>query len=222
MQAPNNESRALVPAPNSQASIARSRQSAEQRIVPHWGPDEVARLIAAIKELTIDAPLRDRNVLLVLTIYDAALRVSEALGLTPAKFKDGHTGYRAAVLGKGAKPREVAISKSLMLQMQSYAYTHGIARADLLFPINRTRVFQIVQAATKHAGLEVPEGVGNVHILRHSGAIERLRQSGNPQSVQDQLGHSTPGMTLRYLRTLTADAAIGIQEQVDPTAEVFR
>ncbi len=219
MQAPNNE-RALV-APNSEASIARSRQATAQHIVPHWGPSEIARLVAAIKTLTIDQRLRDRNVLLVLTLYDVALRVSEALALTPARFKDGHTGYRVDILGKGSKYREAAVSKSLMLQIRSYAYTHGIDRDALIFPINRHQAYQIVRAATKKAGLEVPQGVGNVHILRHSGAIERLRQTGNPQSLQDQLGHSTPAMTMRYLRTLTADAAIGVQESADLISEVI-
>lgn len=57
--------------------------------------------------------------------------------------------------------------------------------------------------------------VGTVHILRHSGAIERMRVSGNPKSVQDQLGHSTPQMTMRYFRTLSQEEALQVQEGVD-------
>ncbi len=193
-----------------------------QHIVPHWAAPEIARLIAACPEVWDDPPTYERNQLLILTLFDTATRVSEALPLTPASILDGTSAFRIRVKGKGGKYREAAISQSVVLRLRSFAYKYGIAPDARLFPFTRQRAHQIVQAATKHAGLEVPEGVGNVHILRHSGAIERLRQSGNPQSVQDQLGHSTPGMTLRYLRTLTADAAIGIQEQVDPTAEIFR
>ena len=54
-----------------------------------------------------------------------------------------------------------------------------------------------------------------VHILRHSGAIERMRVSGNPRSVQDQLGHASTAMTLRYFRTLSQQEALRIQEGVD-------
>ncbi len=48
-----------------------------------------------------------------------------------------------------------------------------------------------------------------------SGAIERMRLSGNPRSVQDQLGHASPAMTLRYFRTLATEEALRVQEGVD-------
>jgi len=37
--------------------------------------------------------------------------------------------------------------------------------------------------------------------------MARLRETGNPQALQEQLGHTTAKMTLRYLKTLTADEA---------------
>jgi cytochrome P450 len=52
-------------------------------------------------------------------------------------------------------------------------------------------------------------------VLRHSGALERLRATGNPRAVQEQLRYSTALMTMRYLKTLTVDEAIAIQEGVD-------
>ncbi len=48
-----------------------------------------------------------------------------------------------------------------------------------------------------------------------SGAIERIRLSGNPRSVQDQLGHTSTAMTLRYFRTLASEEALRVQEGVD-------
>jgi integrase len=60
-----------------------------------------------------------------------------------------------------------------------------------------------------------PSGVGMVHMLRHSGAIERLRLTGNPRSVQAQLGHKTIDMTMRYLRTLSDEEGVAIQAGVD-------
>jgi len=59
--------------------------------------------------------------------------------------------------------------------IKSYCYDKGIRDNDRIFPINRSRVFQIVQKTMKLAGLNKPEGVGTVHVLRHSGALERLR-----------------------------------------------
>ncbi len=81
--------------------------------------------------------------------------------------------------------------------------------------MNRHRVWQIVDAAVERAGLVKPPGVGTVHILRHSGALERMKASGNPKSVQDQLGHASASMTMRYFRTLSQEESLALQEQVD-------
>ena len=91
----------------------------------------------------------------------------------------------------------------------------GLARDARFFPVNRHRTWQIVDAAANQAGLVKPSSVGTVHILRHSGAIERMRLSGNPRSVQDQLGHASPAMTLRYRRTLSQQEALRVREGVD-------
>lgn len=60
-----------------------------------------------------------------------------------------------------------------------------------------------------------PPHVGAVHVLRHSGALERLKDTENLQALQDQLGHSTAKMTLRYMKTLTAEESVRINQQVD-------
>ena len=52
------------------------------------------------------------------------------------------------------------------------------------------------------------------HLLRHSDAIEQLRQTGNPKALQLHLGHSSALMTMRYLSTLTAEDALRIQQEV--------
>jgi integrase len=52
------------------------------------------------------------------------------------------------------------------------------------------------------------------HLFRHSDAIERLRQTGNPRALQLHLGHASPLMTMRYLSTLTAEEALRINQGV--------
>jgi len=46
-------------------------------------------------------------------------------------------------------------------------------------------------------------------------AIERLKQGGNPKAVPDQLQHKSAQMTLRYLKTVSADESLKIQEGID-------
>jgi len=65
------------------------------------------------------------------------------------------------------------------------------------------------------AGIAKPDGVGAVHILRHSGAIERLRRTGNPKAVQDMLRHRSARMTLRYMKTLSHEESMAIQQAVE-------
>ena len=155
-----------------------------------------------------------RDALLIQTLFDGALRVSEGLSLTPSDIVRTEGGYRLRVVGKTGY-REAACSVSLAERLGFYAYQAELPPGDRFFPINKHRVWQIVDAAARLAGLEKPPGVGTVHILRHSGAIERMRLSGNPRSVQDQLGHASPAMTMRYWRTLAAEESLQIQEAVE-------
>ena len=54
-----------------------------------------------------------------------------------------------------------------------------------------------------------------MHVLRHSGAIARLRAIGDPRSVQAQLGHASIDMTMRYMRTVQIEDALEVQAAVD-------
>ncbi len=212
----NQAALAVIPAPTGGKLTKTARHAASAgnaRPVPHWGINEVLALVGAARQRGRGRK-GDRDALLIQTIFDGALRVSEALGVRPQDILRTDGGFRLLVNGKTG-PRQVAVSPSLVAHLKSYAYERELPREDRLFFINRHRVWQIVDAAAELAGLAKPPGVGTVHILRHSGAIERMRLSGNPRSVQDQLGHASPAMTLRYFRTLATEEALRVQEGVD-------
>ncbi len=157
-------------------SAKRAASAEAGRPVPHWGLDQVLALVEAARRRGRGVK-GDRDALLVQTIFDAALRVSEALGLRPTDIVRTPTGYRLRVSGKTGY-REVAASPSLIARLQGYAYETSLSRDVRFFPINRHRVRQIVDGAAEVAGLTKPPGVGTVHILRQSDAIERMRVSG--------------------------------------------
>jgi len=123
------------------------------------------------------------------------------------------------VLGKGNKPGVVAISGSIAAELQSYCYRTKIGEGEHIFPVSRSQAFLIVTEAFDKAGIPRPskqrDHVGGVHILRHSGAIERLRLTGNPRATQSQLRHKSALMTMRYLKTLSADESLKIQQGVE-------
>ena len=190
----------------------RQTQKESAEPVPHLNVDAVRLLIDAARL----APLTgERNALLIASLFDGALRVSEALRLRPVDLVRTESGWSASILGKGQKRGMVALSASLVAQLHQYAYYRVLGREERLFPITRGRVHQIVSAAATAAGIVIPDGVGAVHVLRHSGAIARLEATGNPKALQDQLRHQDARMTLRYLKTVSAKRSLEIQQGVD-------
>lgn len=162
-------------------------------------------------ERLIEVCKRERDRLLILVLFQTGLRISEALGLTPASIREFEGRPALEIVGKGKKLRLVALPVNLKEKLESYAYRKGILAKDRLFKINRFRAYQIISELGKSAlGKRVFP-----HLLRHSDAIIRLRKTGNPKALQYHLGHNTPAMTLRYLSTLTYEDALRVEQGVE-------
>jgi integrase len=123
-------------------------------------------------------------------------------------------------MGKGSKPGVAAVTAETANVLLSLCYDSRIQRDARIFPFTRSQAFRIVQDAYHRAGVRQPskatDHVGAIHALRHSGAIAGLKASGNPRSVQAQLRHKSASMTMRYLKTMSADESLLIQQQVSP------
>lgn len=195
--------------PVSQAVIqSQTALTRAQAIVPYLTPTEVRQLADAVAT----GRKGERDGLLIHLLFETGLRISEALQITPRHLElfEGRPALR--IMGKGRKPRLVACPKALAESLQAYAYRHQLEPSSRVFAINRKRAHQIISQAGEKVGL-----LKKVypHLLRHSDAIERLRQTGNPKALQIHLGHASPLMTMRYLSTLTAEDAVRIQQGVD-------
>ena len=204
--------KSLVPQSNSLA--IRQSRNGETDFVAHLTLDEVQDL-AHFARLAARTGKGERDALLIMTIFDGCFRVSEAVSLTPNSLIQGSGGWAARITGKGNKAGEVAISASLAAMLQSYAYRCNIRPDQRLFPMSSSRVWQIVDRAFEQAGIKKLDHVGTVHVLRHSGAIARLARTRNPKSLQDHLRHKEARMTLRYLKTLSSQESLKIQQEVD-------
>jgi integrase len=188
--------------------------------VPHLGLEEVRRLIAAARSAS--RRHGERDALLIGVLFDACLRVSECLGLRPADIVHDGEGFVLRVRRKGAKWGQVAVSPSMAAMLLGYSARAGVGATERIFPVTRQHAHRVVTRAFRLAGVQKPGGVGAVHVLRHSGAIERLRRTGNPRAVQLHLGHASAAMTLRYMRTLAESEAVRIQQAVDVWMEPAR
>lgn len=194
---------------------SRQRRVLSSPDIPHVNAEAVQR-IAQMAESYGRGSKGKRDKLLILTLFDGCLRVSEALRLRPVDLQSTGQGFRVHVYGKGGKGGEAALSADTAAKLYAYINDHGLDGHDHIFQINRKRAHQIVQRAFHRASVPKPEGTGYCHVLRHSGAIARLRSSQNPKSIQDQLRHASPEMTMRYWKTLQREESLQIQERVNP------
>jgi integrase len=175
--------------------------------VPYLRPEEVSALLEGARKLRYG----ERNVLLIKVLYQCGLRISEALSLTPSHLTRFEGIPCLKVKGKGGKERLVHVPEALSSQLLAYAYQMGLKATDRFFNLNRKNAHKMLVKAAKLAGLTKRV---YPHLLRHSCAIERLRQTGNPKALQWHLGHNSMAMTMRYLATLTMEEALKIQAQV--------
>jgi integrase len=195
---------------------AIARTVAMKGDIPHIGIDAVRLIAQAAHDNSIPS-VKDRNQLLIFVMFDACLRVSEALQLAMTNLRQSADGWTVTVVAKGGKYHSAAISADTVHRLQRYAYNAGIAPGAKLFPIGRHRAWAIMRAAFKTAGIMKPPGVGFNHVFRHSGLIHRMETTGNPKAVQDQAGHTNARMTMRYMGTVTKKRSMQINQQQQVT-----
>jgi len=186
----------------------RAQLSRALRIVPYLTGDEINLLVEEARKRRKG----ERDALLILLLYQTGLRISEALSLTPSKIEMFGGKPVLRFTGKGKKERVVALPERLADKLKAYAYEKNVKLDERFFPINRQRAWQIIKEVSRKAGITKRV---YPHLLRHSDAIERLRQTGNPKALQHHLGHSSPVMVMRYLSTLTQEDSLRIQQQVE-------
>jgi len=168
--------------------------------------------VAAMADVARKMRDGERNEMLILTTFQLALRISETLQITKQHRQITLDGkHRLFIVGKRNKPRVVAIPEALSYRLGDYIGRHNLADTDRVFPITRQRAWKIIKQCAVAAGIEKRT---YPHLLRHGGAISRLKRSGNPKSLQIHLGHSDIKMTMRYLSTLQVIESLDIEDKV--------
>jgi site-specific recombinase XerD len=178
-----------------------------RKVMATFSPYQIESLLGAMNGSTEGY----RNMVIVLTLLDTGLRVNELTNLKVENvwLEEG----LIKVLGKGNKERLVPIGKQIRKMLWRYInqYRPEPARPNLdnLFltrdgrPLTKNRVDSIMKRYGKMAGL-----VGtrcSPHTLRHTFAINFLRNDGDVFSLQKILGHSSLEMTRRYCELANVD-----------------
>jgi site-specific recombinase XerD len=154
--------------------------------------EEVSRLLDGTRSVKHRA--------LLMTLYGAGLRVSEACRLTPADIDSSRMAIHVQQ-AKGRKDRSVMLSPVLLETLRQY-WKRGRPKHWLFpgsgtgKPITTKAVFLMIRKAAARA--KIPKTV-SPHVLRHSFATHLLESGTDLRTIQLLLGHSDVRTTIIYL-----------------------
>ncbi len=155
-------------------------------------------------------PTGARNRALLVLLWRAGLRVAEALALREADLEPG-SGLVHVRCGKGGKPRTVAMDPEAFDTVEAWRARRSAlglnGHQPLLCtleggPLDGGYVRAMVKRLARRAGLQKRV---HPHALRHTHAVELVREGAPLPEVQAQLGHSSLAVTSRYLAHVTPE-----------------
>lgn len=156
---------------------------------------------------TLNAIPSLKHRMLLITAYDAGLRVSEATRLR----SDDILAERGLihVVGKGGKERYVKLSQPLLMALRAYwkavrppgpYFFPGINKGR---PLDTSSVRRMLRESQDRAGLKRL----SPHVLRHSFATHLLEAGTDVRIIQELLGHGSIRTTMRYTHVSAAHIA---------------
>jgi integrase/recombinase XerD len=175
----------------------------EQKVLATLRPEHVQRIIQ-FRPKTVS---QQRIHTLACLLLDTGLRIDEALSLTRDDIDLDNMLLR--VRGKGAKHRLVPISMEMRKLLWKWlrrqdgpteAYVFQSRLGSKLTQRNVLRYFKIFGTQLHITGVRF-----SFHTLRHTFAVNYIRNGGDVFRLQRILGHSTLEMTRRYVNLQTSD-----------------
>jgi site-specific recombinase XerD len=172
--------------------------------------DEVRALIGTCSKRAATG-IRNRALLVVL--YRAGLRVSEALALMP-KDLDATAGTVRVLHGKGDKARVVGLDAGAWAIVQLWLDKRASLGINGRSPVFCTLTGGAVESAyvrallprlARKAGIEKR---CHAHGLRHTHAAELANEGTALHVISAQLGHSNVATTSRYISHLAPSAVV--------------
>lgn len=170
---------------------------------------EVAALLTAVGTNVKPAVLAERNRAFLVVIWRAGLRLREALSLTPADVDIRQDGKHTITVmqGKGAKRRVVGIDATAAVVLRHWidVRTKVLGQppnSGPLFcasngaPLSARGAQMMLARAAKRAGITKRV---TPHALRHTYAVELVREGIAMPYIQQALGHANLAVTSRYL-----------------------
>jgi integrase/recombinase XerC len=183
--------------------VPRTRAPRRPKTLPRpAAPDEAVALAEDAGAFGSEPWIGARDLAILLLLYGAGLRVSEALSLTA---RDLPIGESIRVTGKRSKTRIVPVVPAVREAIGDYVRQcpYRIVNESPLFlgarggALNGDLVRRAVRAARTRLGL--PHTL-TPHALRHSFATHLLARGADLRSLQELLGHASLSSTQIYTK----------------------
>lgn len=155
-----------------------------------------------------------RDHALIVVLWRAGLRVSEALALMPYDVDLANRTIRV-LHGKGDRPRTVGIDEGTAREIEAWLEVRRawIPPADA--PLFGSRFGTEMSSASVRQMLPVLAADAGVlrrvhpHIFRHTYAVELVREGVPLPHIQRLLGHRSLSVTATYLASIAPEEALG-------------
>lgn len=135
-----------------------------------------------------------RDFLILSVLYRTGVRVSELVNIRPMDLEH-HNQAINIVKAKGGKQRRVYLADEIIDMLLKYVSDMKIPDDCPVFGLSRVQVFNIVKKYGRIIGLRV-----HPHTLRHTFAINWVRQNQDIRRLQLVLGHANLNTTQTYLQ----------------------
>ena len=195
----------------SKSDIKLGYLKTEQKEIQIFKPEDIRKLVGFRATTTNDRRVK----LLCLLLLDAGLRVEEALALQVSKVDLDN--LILLVKGKGDKERVVPISYELRKALHIWCREKKASSFDYLFSthtrtrLSRRNALRDFKNLCKKAGVIPPPRA--IHALRHTFAVNYLRNGGNLFYLARILGHSKVTTTQVYLNAVSSDDLSAVHQQ---------
>jgi len=191
-------------ATNLSVAIPSVAQRYGTRLPRHLTPEQVERLIGAVRTAT---PRGKRNYAMVLLLARLGLRSPEviAMRLDDIDWRSGEIIVR----GKGARHDRLPLTPEVGEALADYIRGDRITTSRVLFVTERPphRPFRdgqvlnrILNEAFACTGLTPPVPYVGAHILRHSLATNLVRSGASLEEISDLLRHRSRASTMIYAK----------------------
>ena len=183
--------------------------------------DDAQALLAAIFARRGDDWIKARDFAVLMLLYGAGLRISEALSL---KRQDAPLGDWLSIMGKGNKVRDVPILRAAAEAVDEYIDLCPLALDSNkpLFISSRGSALgaRAVQRLVEslRVELDLPAHV-TPHALRHAFATHLLGNGGDLRAIQQLLGHVSLATTQLYTHVDEAHL-VKVHQETHPRAKL--